>query len=49
MKDIIMTIINDWDPIELFPMAPADEYTSEIEKIQEVLKLNNYIIIQELE
>jgi len=48
MKDIIMTIINDWDPIELFPMAPADEYISEIEKIQEVLKLNNYITIEQL-
>jgi hypothetical protein len=48
MKDIIMTIINDWDPIGLFPMAPADEYISEIEKIQQALKLNNYITIEQL-
>ncbi|MDF2884630.1 MAG: hypothetical protein K0R54_5199 [Clostridiaceae bacterium] len=48
MKDIIRTIINDWDPIGLFPMAPGDEYISEIEKIQEVLKLNNYITIEQL-
>jgi len=33
---------------ELFPMDTSDEYTSEIEKIQEVLKLNNYITIEEL-
>ncbi|AGF55477.1 hypothetical protein B0P06_000427 [Clostridium saccharoperbutylacetonicum] len=48
MKDIIMTIINDWDPIGLFPMAPTDEYISEIEKIQEVLKSNNYMTIGQL-
>ena len=30
-------IINEWDPISLFPYAPADEYHSEIESIQSAL------------
>lgn len=29
----IIEIINDWDPIEVFPMAPKDEYIVEIELI----------------
>lgn len=29
----IAKIINDWDPIGFFPMAPKDEYANEIEKI----------------
>lgn len=33
MKFKIMSIINEWDPIDLFPMAPINEYDSEIEKI----------------
>lgn len=37
----IKKIINEWDPIELFPLASEDEYKHEIEKIQQ------YIIKQE--
>ena len=29
----ITQIINDWDPIGFFPMAPKDEYINEIKKI----------------
>ena len=29
----IETIINTWDPIELFPHSPPDEYSVEIQKI----------------
>ncbi|MCH5259570.1 MAG: DUF1871 family protein [Lachnospiraceae bacterium] len=29
----IAKIINDWDPIGFFPMAPKNEYANEIEKI----------------
>ena len=31
----ITQIINDWDPIGFFPMAPKDEYINEIKKINE--------------
>lgn len=44
----IMRIINEWDPIDLFPMAPADEYNSEIKKIQRVLDWNSNITIEQL-
>ena len=30
----ITQIINDWDPIGFFPMAPKDEYINEIKKQQ---------------
>lgn len=33
MMEKIIEIINDWDPIEVFPMAPKDEYIVEIELI----------------
>ena len=29
----ITQIINDWDPIGFFPMAPKDEYINEIKKV----------------
>jgi len=31
MKEIITEIINEWDPIDLFPFAPQDEYKKEID------------------
>lgn len=34
----ITQIINDWDPIGFFPMAPKDEYINEIKKISEFPK-----------
>ena len=38
MYDKVEKIINEWDPIELFPMAPKDEYSQEIKKIVNILK-----------
>jgi len=35
----ITQIINDWDPIGFFPMAPKDEYINEIKKIIAIYKL----------
>ena len=32
-----MEIINEWDPIDLFPMAPRDEYVEEVKLIYEYL------------
>ena len=40
MKEI-MNVVNDWDPIEFFPLAPEDEYINEIRKIEEFLKDNS--------
>lgn len=34
----ITQIINDWDPIGFFPMAPKDEYINEIKKQVNFLK-----------
>lgn len=36
----ITKIINDWDPIGFFPMAPKDEYVNEIKKIYEYVYSN---------
>ena len=36
-------IINDWDPINLFPGAPNDEYDPEIIEIEGLLKYSNEI------
>ncbi|EFS03054.1 conserved hypothetical protein [Listeria seeligeri FSL S4-171] len=38
MYDKVEKIINEWDPIDLFPVAPKDEYNQEIKKIVNVLK-----------
>lgn len=40
MKDKIKNIIDKWDPIDLYPFAPNDEYKVEIEKISQLLTLN---------
>lgn len=45
--DKIVEIINLWDPIGLFPMAPRDEYEIECEEIYFFLK--NNIGIKEIE
>ena len=37
MMEKITEIINEWDPIELFPMAPKDEYIEEVKLIYEYL------------
>ena len=39
-KLILSQIINDWDPIGFFPMAPKDEYINEIKKINEFVCSN---------
>jgi len=33
MHSIIKFIINDWDPIDVFPLFPEDEYDQEIDMI----------------
>ncbi|MBP2097701.1 DUF1871 family protein [Enterococcus rivorum] len=48
MNEKIEKIINDWDPIDLFPMAPRDEYSQEINKIVSILELNKNIDFREL-
>ncbi len=37
MRDAICRVIDEWDPIDLFPGAPADEYAEEIAAIKAVL------------
>ena len=34
-KEVVKRIINEWDPINLFPDAPENEYWSEIDSIIE--------------
>lgn len=36
--NFIRDIINEWDPIRLFPMAPQDEYEGEIAQIHDLLR-----------
>lgn len=36
--DKVEKIINDWDPMDLFPLAPKDEYNQEKKKIINVLQ-----------
>ena len=38
---MIKKIINEWDPIEFFPMAPEDEYSNEILQVEKFL-INNW-------
>jgi hypothetical protein len=38
----IEEIINEWDPIGLFPLAPKDEYKFEIEEIYNYLMKHNH-------
>lgn len=44
----IAEIINDWDPIELFPMAPQNEYFNEIVKIHEYVSSQQNLHVQAL-
>lgn len=41
-------IINDWDSVYLFPLAPKDEYSQEINKIISIVKENPNIDISGL-
>lgn len=38
MLACLQKVINKWDPLSLFPFAPADEYKNEIEQIESRLK-----------
>jgi len=48
MKSKITKIINEWDPIDLFPMAPEDEYIREIEIIDKIINDNTEISVENL-
>ena len=41
--DRIIDIINMWDPIEFFPLAPKDEYLDEVKKIYEYITTNKKV------
>ncbi len=47
MEKLIL-IINSWDPIGFFPMAPKDEYSNEINKIYEYLYNNRNVEVENL-
>lgn len=46
--DIILLIVNEWDPIGFFPMAPKDEYISEVKKIYRYLNVHKNVTEREL-
>lgn len=48
MKQRVKQVINKWDPIDLFPMAPEDEYIKEIEIIENIIRKNKQISQEEL-
>lgn len=35
---IVKEIIDEWDPIDLLPFAPSDEYEDEIKKIEQLVE-----------
>lgn len=39
--NFVKSVIDEWDPIDLFPWAPDDEYHSEIEEIQHLLRITD--------
>ena len=46
--ELIRNIINEWDPICLFPMAPENEYEDEIVQIYNLLS-EEYLSIEGIE
>lgn len=42
-----MKIINEWDPIRVFPLAPKDEYFQEVKEIEGILQ-RKAISVEEL-
>lgn len=44
----LVEIINAWDPIGVFPMAPKDEYSNEINQISEYLNNAQSVNIENL-
>lgn len=47
-KEYIKTAVDEWDPIELLPFAPPDEYDFETEKIYNYVKRKNTVGYQYL-
>lgn len=47
-KEYIKKIIDEWDPIDLLPFAPQDEYDSETKKIYDTIKDNAHVSHQHL-
>lgn len=37
-KEYIKVVVDEWDPIDLLPFAPLDEYDSETEKVYNLIK-----------
>lgn len=48
MNQKILEIINEWDPIGLFPLAPKDEYIREIEIIENIISKKPEISTKQL-
>ena len=48
MYDKVEKIINEWDPIDLFPVAPKDEYSQEIKQVLNVLKKKEQLSVENL-
>lgn len=46
--DKILLLVNEWDPIGFFPMAPKDEYICEIKKIYEYLNESQEVTEEKL-
>lgn len=44
----ILMVVNEWDPIGFFPMAPKDEYIDEIKKIYKYLNENQNVTEEKL-
>ncbi len=48
LNEIMIKIINEWDPIDFFPMAPEDEYSNEILQVENFLFNNWDVDVQTL-
>lgn len=46
--DKITQIINEWDPLGFFPMAPLDEYSEEICRIYGYMNSHEGICVEQL-
>ena len=44
----LLEIINDWDPLDFFPLAPKDEYAGEAQKIYEYIRGNHNLQVEHL-
>lgn len=42
--DFVKKIIDDWDPIDLFPGAPNDEYWTEIAAVERLLNSTDDLV-----